>query len=426
MVRMARIFSRIFENQAADKLPLALYPKYTTPATSERLGVGYHYHKEIDSIIVEPGEVVILYDDQERREGRWQSWQLYEGTYHALGFYGAPNVMKGCVHVAETALTADELTEVGWWSTWISENAKRYRIFVKLPPGDWVGKNGVHFPNDRMDHLDIPFGFQAEVFRELDFSGGSLIFNGDEATVEERDGERVVVDAAPRHVELLDYGWNGRVVSAIRITSEDWVDAGIEIEQSSVETDEESSFAGTITLSDNVGDDVIDPKTGERVEVTLSQTVTKETSDSMEENWGTTEGEVSTKGWNVSGSIEQGIGVTGKAGPVEIESQTKVSVTAGGHGEQTLEFNSSQGGSQVRSSSQSLSAQVSLVSKRQGRYKGSAFIDYGIITGVAVRKIRNKRTGVTVEKRCPFRRKKGFSVAAEINGQRIRSEPVSA
>ena len=101
-------------------------------------------------------------------------------------------------------------------------------------------------------------------------------------------------------------------------------------------------------------------------------------------------------------------------------------MTAGGHGEQSLSFSKTAGGSRVRSEEVSISSEVSMTAKKQGVYQASVFIDYGVIEGTAVRKIRNKKTGVTVEKFCRFRRKKGFQISATFDGERIHSEPVDA
>lgn len=388
------------------------------------LGPGYHYHQDCRSLIVFPGEIVTLYRERDRTG--FKTWKLYEGHYDDLTFYGIGKYV-GCIHVEQTDVTAEDLVEIGWWVPF-QEGSPPYGCAIKLPPGEWTGKDEQDFPNDRIEWLNIPYGIQAECFRDFDQhgkpAGGSLIFSGDAAELAEENGEQVVLSTGIKHVKLTppDFDWQG-IVSGIKITAEDWVDAGQSIEQSSISTDSENSFAGTIRLADNY------PRTADEegeLENTISQTVTRTSSDTMTENWNSELNGSATLGASVEvalkNSTEVGGGVPGVG---EVKNTTELSVSAGIYGEVSMGFSKARGGEHTTTEETQLSAQISLTSKRQGTYHASCFIEYGVIRGTMVQKYRNKRTGATIRKYCEFEKRKGFQINAEVNGQAIHSEPAA-
>ena len=139
----------------------------------ERLSPGYHYKKDVKSLVVPDHQRVTLYDNEDRQGNKSES--LYGGTYHHLSFYGVSE-HPGLVHVEDVGLTDLDLVEIGWWVRYGDGDDERYPMYYSLPTGDHVG--GQSFPNDKIQWLEIPFGMTVEVFNAGNFQGGSLIFSG--------------------------------------------------------------------------------------------------------------------------------------------------------------------------------------------------------------------------------------------------------
>ena len=388
---------------------------------SEHLGANYHYHKRLKALVVEPGEVVTIYRDATRNER--SAWPFHEGRYEDVGFYGVPEI-PGCIHIEKTDVADDQLVTIGWWADWEGRppGHNKLRMTLRLPVGEFTALHNADFPNDTITFCLVPFGYQVELFPGFDANGkgtgGSLIFQGDHAeTRTDEEGNEVVVKYLEKHVEFArDFGWTN-VLSAITVTSEDWVFAGVSIKDSTISVDKENSFAGTARLADNLKRP-IDPETGERISVinTVEQVVSASATDTMSENWNSEVGGGASLGFtvDVSNATEAGGGVPGVG---EVKNTTTVS--AGVHGDVSINFSDARGGENSHSQTKDLSAKVSIQSEQEGVYDVSLFVEYGIISGTAVKKWRNKRTGITVEKQCTFVNKHGFQVNATFDGEPI-------
>ncbi len=169
------------------------------------LGPGYHYKQELGSLVVEPGERVTFYNNQDRQGHK--SYVFYEGTYHDLTFYNIPK-KPGVIHIEKTDITSKDLVEIGYYANLSGGN--KFYVFMKVPVGQWKAPD--HFWNDSISHLYIPFGVTADVYDGANFQGGSLIFSGNN-------------DKGNTHIGLPDFGY-GWKVSSMKINADGWQSAG--------------------------------------------------------------------------------------------------------------------------------------------------------------------------------------------------------
>ena len=211
----------------------------------ERLSLGYHYKKHVKSLVVPEGQIVTIYENQDRT-GR-KSLPLHAGNYHHLSFYGISE-NPGVVHIEKTGVRLLDLVEIGWNIDYDKELMKRtrgregkYPIYYAVPIGD--KRQGVDFPNDRIQWLKIPFGVIVEVFDDDYFKGGSLIFSGNTQGEKERVNLWDYKDAKGN-----PYSWR---TSSMKIRADDWVSAGVSIENESISAKDNDKFAGVFELGNN-------------------------------------------------------------------------------------------------------------------------------------------------------------------------------
>ena len=198
----------------------------------KQLGVGYHYKQQVKSLFVPVGQVVIIYENQDRTGKK--SYPLYEGIYHDLSFYGVKG-NPGVVHIEETDLTDLDMIEICWNQRWGKRKEHKYIVMYKIPIGDRQG--GEDFPNDNIQWLNIPFGITVELFENKDFRDGSLIFSGN------TEGKRDKI-----MLSHYEYSWK---VSSIKVKADQWVSAGISIEEESIVGSSADKVAATIELAQN-------------------------------------------------------------------------------------------------------------------------------------------------------------------------------
>ena len=136
----------------------------------ERLGPGYHYKKSLKSLVVPEGQVVTFYALEDRTGEK--SLPLHAGTYHHLDFYGIGD-RPGVIHVEKTPVESLDLVEIGWNVEY--KPGRKYPMYYAVPIGD--RRQGVDFPDNKVQWIDIPYGVTVEVYDSGDFSGGSLIFS---------------------------------------------------------------------------------------------------------------------------------------------------------------------------------------------------------------------------------------------------------
>ena len=195
----------------------------------EQLTPGYHYKKNVQSLVVPAGQQVTIYENEDRT-GR-KSLPLHEGNYHHLYFYGIKD-HPGVIHVEENGLTSLDLVEVGWNVEY--EPGKKYPMYYSIPTGD--RKHSEDFPNDKIQWVYIPFGMTVEVFDDANFQGGSLIFSGNTQGEKER-------------VNLWDYEFKaGRAswrTSSMKVRADKWVSAGVAIEEENIIGSDNKTIATT-------------------------------------------------------------------------------------------------------------------------------------------------------------------------------------
>ena len=177
------------------------------------------YQKRIKSMVVPAGFKVTFYKNADRSGD--QLYPFYEGTYHDVSWYGV-DAYPGMIHVEKTELTNNDMVEIGYYDHY-EDGGKKHSFYMhhKLPIGEYFAPD--HFWNDKISHLQIPFGVCCEVFEDKD-NPKSLIFDG-------------VDEGGRTHIGLpdYDYGW---LVSRIKITADAWESAGTKLENVEVESDE--------------------------------------------------------------------------------------------------------------------------------------------------------------------------------------------
>ena len=334
----------------------------------EQLAPGYHYKKEVKSLVVPDNQVVTIYENEDR-QGK-KSMPLYGGAYHHLYFYGIGD-RPGLVHVAESGLTQLDLVEIGWWSKYGGGPDERYPMYYSLPTGDHKG--GEAFPDDRIQWLYIPFGMTIEVFNRGDFQGGSLIFSGN------TEGEK-------ERYNLWDYKFSDGgdsaswKTSSMKVRADKWVSAGIAIEEETVVGSEDDKVIATTELANN------SPHTA---------TVSKEISASIDETV--------QEDWNIEAGVTAKVGF--EAGPetFKVTGELEVSVS-GGYGE-----------SKSTTKTRSFTDVASIEIEGYGKAKASLIVEQGRMEGIAVRKWRNTRNNVIIEQRGKISANRANKVTVEVH-----------
>lgn len=321
------------------------------------LSPGYHYKKAANTLVVPPGEVVTIYKNQDRQGDK--TYPLYEGKYNHLVYYGMPT-KPGVIHVDTTGVTDLDLVKIGW----TSKDGNRYPVWYALPIGDW--RFGRDFPNDRIEWIEIPFGVTVEVFEDGNTDGGSLIFSGND------EGKTTKID-------LKDFGYS-RKASFVQVRADEWVSAGIAIEDETITSDTENRVVATTELANN------SPHTAE-----VSKEISAEISDTMEENWGIEAGVTASVGF--------------EAGP----EYAKVT------GEIEVSFSGNYGESKSTTKTRTITDTASVEIEGYGRAKASMIVEVGRIEGIAVRKWRNKRTNAIIEQRGAFSCERGGKATIEVS-----------
>ena len=314
--------------------------------TKKQLVPGYHYKENVASLVVPEGQVVTFYENQDRTGKK--SFPLNEGTYHHLEFYGIEH-KSGVIHVEENGLSSHDLVEVGWYTVY-DKNKKDgiYPMAYSLPIGD--RRYGEDFPNDKIEWLLIPFGVTVEVFEDGGYKGGSLIFSGNTQDGMER-------------INLKDYGYTKKV-SSIKIRADEWISAGIAIEDESIVSSNSDRTIATTELANN------SPHTA-----------------SISKEIGSAYTEETTEDWSIEAGITASAGF--EAGPevCKVSGSVEVSVS-GGYGE-----------SKTSAVERSITDIATVEVEGYGNAKASLIIEEGRMEGIAVRKWRNKRNNVIIEQR---------------------------
>ena len=251
------------------------------------------------------------------------------------------------VHVEKTDLQANDFVEIGYYSPF-NNGKDQFYMHHKLPIGDWAAPD--YFWNDRISHLQIPYGVCVEVFDDKE-KDNSLIFDG--------------VNANGRtHVGLPDYGYAFKA-SRLRITADTWVSAGVFLENEKF-IDGGEWEAETIHVVNE----------SKKAKVTVPVSITGEVSDSKEIAWDIRAG--------VSAKAEFEFGPETAHGTVGVE----VSVEGGyGENESTTNTRSVTRGAEVTLEEPESSADCTLM-VRQGKMEADI-----------VRRWRNKRSGAISETR---------------------------
>lgn len=322
----------------------------------QTIGPGYHYKKKARTLIVPEGEVVTIYQNQDRRGKKTRP--LYEGKYYDLSYYGV-STRPGVIHVGTTDVTKLDMVKVGWHS-W---DKHKYPSWLGLPVGDWKAND--HFPNDRIEWLEIPFGVTAEVFEDWN-KDGSLIFSGND-------------EGKSTRIKLKDYDYHKKV-TRVHVRADEWVSAGIAIEEETITSDSENRVVATTELSNN------SPHTAQ-----VSKEISAEVSDTMEENWGIEAGVTASVGF--------------EAGPEYAKVTGGIEVS----------FSGNYGESKSTSKTRTITDTASVEIEGYGRAKASMIVEVGRIEGIAVRKWRNKRTNAIISQRGAFKCERGGKATIEVS-----------
>ena len=331
----------------------------------ERITPGYHYKKELKSLVIPAHQVVTIYENEDR-QGK-KSMPLYGGTYHHLSFYDITE-RPGLIHVEDCGLTDLDLVEIGWWSTYDEAASKRtngkegrYPMYYSLPTGDHKG--GDSFPDNHIQWIYLPFGMTVEVFNQGDFQGGSLIFSGNTQGEKER-------------FNLWDHRFSDGgdsaswKTSSMRVRADKWEPAGIELRNVVVQADDHSKFGGTTTIHNN------SPHKG-----MASKEVSWEKGNAIttEDNWDIGGRVCAKAGFEAeTGFMGQKVTVTGE---LEVE-------VSGGYGQAKTKSNND---------SKTITDIVQVELEGWGSAKVSTIIEYGKMTAKAIRKWRNTRNNVIIE-----------------------------
>ena len=313
----------------------------------EQLYPGWHYKKLGRSIVIPEGQTVTFYENEDQKG--FKSGTFYEGEYVDLTFYGV-HEKHGVIHIEKCELKSQDMIQVEDDRYWTDDKGKRHTFVMiwKIPVGN--RKEGVDFPNDVLDRLRIPFGVEVTVFENSNFDGGKLVFSGN--TPDQYD-----------LIKLSEFDYQNKISSMI-VTSDDWVLAGIALEEESVSESNQEKIGATIELCNN------SPHTA-----TIQKEISCEFQESKEEAW------------------EVGVNVGVKAG---FEAETLgIKVT----GEVSIEASAGYGQTESSSKAVEFTDVASVEIAGYGKAKVSMIIEYGSMECIAVRKWRNVRNNAIIEER---------------------------
>ena len=324
-----RIYDRIWETGKARELSPAHHYKQ-------------QYEQAIQSIVVPAGEMVTFYEKPDR-SGK-KSFTFYEGTYHHLAWYDIDKY-PGMVHIEKTDLRWTDLVEIGHYLPFNNGKDKFYK-FHKIPIGDWTAPE--YFWDDRISHLQIPYGVCVEVFDDKT-QDNSLIFDG-------------VNENGRTHIGLPDYGY-GWKASRLRVTADAWVATGVFLENEKF-LDGGEWEAESIHVTNDDG-----------VKTTVPVSITADVSDTTEITWNVFA--------QISAKAEFEFGPETAHGTVGVEA-----TVGGGYG---------QNESKTHTRSVTRGAQVEL--EGAGKADCSLMVRQGKMEADIVRTWRNKRTRAISETR---------------------------
>ena len=342
-----------------------IYNEIWCQGSFKNLPPGHHYQQQyknrVASLVVPAGEQVTFYKNPDRSGGQ-SSYIFFEGTYQDLSWYGVKS-HPGMIHVEKTEVTANDLVEIGYYGNY-EDGGKKHSFYMhhKLPIGEYFAPD--HFWNDKISHLQIPFGVCCEVFEDKD-NPKSLIFDG-------------VDEGGRTHIGLpdYDYGW---LVSRIKITADTWESAGTKLENVEVESDEITADVFELANNSDIDGAVIKDVIG----------YAKEKTTGIE--------------WNAAVAISA-FGQF-QFGPENCQG------TVGG----SVEVSAGYGENETNTKSDTRSVEVeSPPMPAHSTINGSLLVERGIMTGDIVRKWRNTRTGATTRTRGRFRTTE--------SGQKTRAE----
>ena len=308
------------------------------------LAPGHHYKVKAGSLKVPEGEVVRLYQKQDKT-GR-KSRPLYEGTYQDTSFHvSGTNYRPGVIVVEKTDVRKVDTVKIGWRVKWKSgRRSGHFPMQLRIPIGD--RRMGDDFPNDEIEWIEIPFGLSVELYNNDRWMGGNLFFGGN------KEGETVRID-------LKDYGYSDRV-SSMRVKADDWEMVGLELRDPKI-VGQSKKVAATSKLFNNSEHTATVSK---EIAYTVTKTVGEE--------------------WNVGSRVCASIG---------FETNTAVKVT----GNLEVEISGSYGGNKSTETSRTYEDEVSVEIEGRGAASISSIVEYGKLEAEAIRKWRNKRTGKIIE-----------------------------
>ena len=330
----------------------------------EQLLPGYHYKKEVRSLVVPEGQMVTFFEREDRTG--YKSLPMHEGTYHHLYFYGVRE-RPGVVLVEKVEITSNDLVEIGWNNEY--EKGKKYPMYYSIPIGD--RKKGEDFPDNKIQWLLIPYGVTVEVFDSDNFQGGSLIFSGNTQGEKER-------------VNLWDYKFQAGTASwrtsSMKIRADKWISAGIRIEEETIVSESNDKVVATTELCNNT------PHKG---------MISKEISASVDETTG--------EDWNIEAGVTAKVGF--EAGPevCKVTGELEVSLS-GGYGE-----------NKSTTKAKGFTDIASVEIDGFGKAKASMIVEEGKMEGIAVHKWRNTRTNVIIEQRGKISANRGNKARVEIS-----------
>lgn len=311
---------------------------------------GYNYKQqfkqEFQTLIVPPGQVVTMHEKQDRKGKK--SRKFYEGEYMHLSWYGIQN--WELIHIEKTDLKAEDLLTL-WYMSWDGQ----YKYIYKVPIGD--RKAPEDFPNDKIDHVEIPYGLTAELFEDgsAEQDGGSLIFSGlypDELT----------------HIDLHDYKYNDKV-SRINITADKWDFAGIALDNPKIIEKSDEVKVANMRIDVNAKD----------IEAGGRQMIGGSVGEEVSEEWG------------LGGAMRMSMGTEiGKEGGMD-------GIVAKVNANVEIEINANYGESKTTACESYWEEEVTVSRDTVGTVQASLIVERGEMQFDATRKYRNTVTGHIIE-----------------------------
>ena len=338
---------------------ISIWKDFWKMGEREDLGVGVHYNKVVGTLIVPDGYRVKWFSNHQRTEGETQ-WR-YAGYWEEV--YQTSHTDAKCLVVEECSVKSTDLV------TLVRDGINNYACQYGLPVGTHYA--GVHtYPNDSIDRLVVPLGMTIEVFADgVDSGTGSLIFSGMQGG---------------NHIDLSSFNYRDCITS-VKISSDHWELAGLELQDSEIEEQDKEVISGHITLHNN--SDTEDELSG-------STTVTSE----------------DTKGsdWNASAGVS-------------FTSETTIKGGVSGFGEfeqkfgMTMELAVGYGQNQSKSAGESFDVQVTMKVPPHSSKSASIIIHYGTLKANAIRHWRNKKTGDTITETGTVYSSKGYKAVVTTN-----------